>query len=370
MIKKIKSLLYNLFLLFPYSFGQRKKYYKGDEKNSILKFIDLSLWLLRDNQFNHHYYAFGLNIKKSNQNVYIGRKEFLLLKQKAENMLKSAGGFDDIEYAVLTKDKFVANAFFLANCIPCVPVLGLITSDEILYTDGRIEPLDELIRFDEPFVLKNVILEYGEGFMLCTSEGGKISTDGVALSLHELRERVGNGKWVIQKRIKSHEAIRKLNATALNTTRIVTILNGKYPVYITGFQSFATGNAEIDSWGHGSLYVGYNDRESVLKGLGYYHPEVEKYARVEAHPDAGVKFDGYFIPYLNEAVELCLKAHRLLYNNFIIGWDIVITDEGPLILEANERPGMNAVQCIDGGLRFKIREYYNNTVNYIKERTY
>jgi hypothetical protein len=159
-----------------------------------------------------------------------------------------------------------------------------------------------------------------------------------------------------------------VNATALNTTRILTILNGKDPAYLTGFQSFATGNAEIDSWGHGSVYVGFNYRESVLKGLGFYHPAVKKYARVETHPDSGIKFDGYFIPYLNESVELCLKAHRLLYNNFIIGWDVVITDEGPLILEANEKPGMNAVQCIDGGLRYRIKEYYRNTKNYLCEQ--
>jgi hypothetical protein len=189
------------------------------------------------------------------------------------------------------------------------------------------------------------------------------------LDINELCKRLEGSKWVLQKRIKSHETIRKMNATALNTSRIVTILNGKDPEYLTGFQSFATGDTEIDSWGEGSVYVGFNYRKSVLTGLGFYHPTVAKYARAKAHPDSGINFDGYFIPYLNESVELCLKAHRLLYNNFIIGWDIVITDEGPLILEANEKPGMNAVQCIDGGLRYKIMECYSNTINYVGSRS-
>jgi hypothetical protein len=40
--------------------------------------------------------------------------------------------------------------------------------------------------------------------------------------------------------------------------------------------------------------------------------------------------------------------------NFVIGWDVAITDEGPMIVEANEKPGMNVVQCLDGGLRRRI----------------
>ena len=215
-------------------------------------------------------------------------------------------------------------------------------------------------------MLKNVILEYGDGFILCRPVDGGINIDGMNSSLKELKKKLGNGKWVIQNKVSSHETIRKVNASALNTTRIVTIINGKDPVYLTGFQSFATGNAEVDSWGNGSVYVGINYRESVLKGPGHYHPAIQGRALAEQHPDTGIEFNGYYIPYLKEAVDLCSQAHRLLYNHFIIGWDIVITDEGPLILEANEKPGMNAVQCIDGGLRFKIREYYTNTEKYTK----
>jgi len=35
---------------------------------------------------------------------------------------------------------------------------------------------------------------------------------------------------------------------------------------------------------------------------------------------------------------------------------VAITDSGPLIIEANEKPGMNVAQALNGGLRQKIVE--------------
>jgi hypothetical protein len=365
MIKTIKDFLYKLYLLFPYSFGRKKKYLLGNDKSNIRKFVDLFSWLLRDDQFNHHYYSFGLNLKKSRQKEFIGRKEFLAIKYKVEYQLKKDHGFNELSYDVVTKDKFIANAIFTTYDIPSVPVLGLVNCNEIFYTNGKIETLNGLLHFKNPFVLKNVILECGDGFMLCKSIGDKLCINDKIVSIDELRRRLGKGKWIIQNKIESHKRIRSVNSSALNTTRVVTILNRNDPVYLTGFQSFATGNTQIDSWDRGSVYVGINYQNSILVGWGYYHPSISGFARVEEHPDTGIKFDGYSVPFLRESVQICLEGHRLLYNNFVIGWDVVITDNGPFILEANEKPGMNAVQCIDGGLRNIIKEYYRNTINHI-----
>jgi len=41
---------------------------------------------------------------------------------------------------------------------------------------------------------------------------------------------------------------------------------------------------------------------------------------------------------------------QVVYNCFIIGWDLAITMDGPMILEVNEKPGMNVIQCLDKDL--------------------
>jgi len=368
MTNHIKSFLYKIYLLFPYASGQAKIYFRGEEKSFLQRFIELALWLLKDSQFNRNYYAFGLNLKNSNQKEYMGRKEFLFLKNKAEHLLRKNSGLADLSYDVITKDKFISNAFFVANNIPCIPVTGLVSEDKIFYNDGKVKDLDALFEMDSPFVLKQVVLEAGDGFMLCTPKYGKLLIEDKPIDLNGLSHKLGGFKWIIQQRIVSHAAIRKVNATALNTTRIVTIRSGSKCVFLTGFQAFATGSAEIDSWSRGSVYVGIDYRKNQLKGPGYYHPDIEGPGTTGRHPDSHMEFEGYHIPFLNESVDLCLKAHQLLYNHFVIGWDVAITDKGPLIVEANEKPGMNAVQCVDGGLHNEIKSHFLTTANELKSK--
>ena len=369
MIKSIKILLYSFLQIIPYAKGNKKLYFHGSEKSFAKKIIELLLWIVRDKQFNYNYYAFGLNLKNKKLNSYIGRTEFLKLKNQTEQLLRKKKGAENLSYDVITKDKFVSYAYFSANSIPCVPVMGLVSKDQIIFTNGKTGQIKELFEIKYEFVLKNIVLEAGDGFILCKPfNNEKLIINQQETSLQQLRTTIGNDQWVLQQKVQSHGTICKINNTALNTTRIVTILNGKEAIFIGGFQSFATGGETIDSWSKGSIYVGFDPNKSVLIGPGYYHPEIDDKSLAVQHPDTGISFDDFQIPFLKESVELCLRAHCLLYNHFVIGWDVVITDAGPLILEANEKPGMNAVQCVEGGLRHKIKTSFVNTIKYGKNQ--
>jgi hypothetical protein len=133
-------------------------------------------------------------------------------------------------------------------------------------------------------------------------------------------------------------------------------MDGEKPVYLAGFQSFATNKATTDSWSKGSVYVGIDNESLCLKEFGYYNLDVRDKSLVLEHPDSRIAFKGYTVPFLKDAIDLCLKAHNLFYFHFVIGWDVAITNKGPVIVEANEKPGMNAVQCIDGGLHVAVKQ--------------
>jgi hypothetical protein len=331
--------------------GKVKSYHSGQYKGKMLIFKDLLQWMIREGEFNKMYYAAGINLKGSNSAKFIGRKTFLSTKNKVERNLKQKACSSELNYDVLTKDKFISNSILKANGIPCIENIALIHNSEMIFPDGKKELIEALFSLDNRVIIKNTILEAGDGVLVCTFEGDKIRVNDQLYSKEEFRNKLGTQIWVVQNSYHSHNTIRKVNGSALNTTRIVTILNGKKPEYLTGFQSFATNNASTDSWSRGSVYVGLDMEKCCLKESGYYNFEVMGKTIVAEHPDSKIIFNGYTIPFLREAVDLCLKAHDLFYFNFIIGWDIAVTDEGPFIVEVNEKPGMNAVQCIDGGLR-------------------
>jgi hypothetical protein len=66
------------------------------------------------------------------------------------------------------------------------------------------------------------------------------------------------------------------------------------------------------------------------------------------HPNSKIVLDGYQIPFFKEACQLAIKATNYLPNR-IIGWDIAITNEGPIVVEGNEKPSLHITDVAYGG---------------------
>ena len=341
-------------MFFRYLTGRTKQYHSGNGKPVISIFAELLKWEYKEHYFNKMYFAFGLNRKNTLQDDYTGRRTFLKIKDEVEYILKRKAGCKDLNYDIITKDKFFANSIFNANGIPAIENMALIKGNHVLFNDGSRKSLESLLELHGIFYIKNTVLEAGDGIITLDTGNKTFGFKEKKFTIDHFKQIIADKIWIVQEQHHSHKEIKKINATALNTTRIVTIMNGTEPEYLSGFQAFATNDSTNDSWNTGSVYVGIDPENNCLKEFGYYSLHVKNKSLCTSHPDSGIVFKGYKIPFLKEAIELCLKAHQLLYFNFVIGWDVAITDKGPVIVEANEKPGMNAVQCVDGGLKRKI----------------
>ena len=49
-------------------------------------------------------------------------------------------------------------------------------------------------------------------------------------------------------------------------------------------------------------------------------------------------------PYFEKALQLCKKAAKVEKHVRYVGWDIAITDKGPVIVEGNPLPGYDMPQ--------------------------
>ena len=55
--------------------------------------------------------------------------------------------------------------------------------------------------------------------------------------------------------------------------------------------------------------------------------------------------------------EMVYEACRMHPEMTVIGWDVAITDEGPLLIEGNRRPGFDMVQMlVDEGQKYVIED--------------
>lgn len=341
----------------------------SNNKSKIIIIKDLLTWFFKEHEFNQYYLAFDLIDRSKLQDEYVGRRTLYKIIQKAEHIItenhQGKNHNYHVTYQLMTKDKFIAQSCLNAFNIKCIPLIGLIY-DEKFVTRDKILKISDLVSISE-FVLKCLSKESSEGFYLCkVIDNYCISVNNTLYQLENFKQLISRRIFVVQPVIKSHSAIRKFNDTALNTTRIVTIRNGPEIIYLGGFQSLATGREYTDNWSKGAVYVGFDHENNILTEKGFFHPLLRKSFVTEIHPDSGIQFAGYCIPFLNEAVKLCIYAHHIFYNHFLLGWDIAITDEGPIIVEVNERPGMNAFQVINGGVKKKVMECYFNTRKYFE----
>jgi len=351
--------IYKYLIVFKkiilYSLGRASKYYQGNEKSGFRKFVDLTLHFFKTGEFNTMYYAFGLNLSGSKPSDFIGKKQLNRIVLKRNTSLRRNGTQANIRgYDILTGDKFYLSSILKSQGLPVVDNIGLVVQGQFIDRKGNVYPIEQVLQLQMPVLFKNTRLEYNEGLLLMEHDTDGFFVNKRKVSKQALLKHFSGQPWVVQDICRSSAEIRKINDTALNTTRIVTLFNQGRPQYLTGFQAFAT-NAELtDSWGKRAVYVGFDPVSQTLREYGFYHPYMKPDGITDHHPDSQVYFKGYRIPGLASAVKLCMDAHRYLYYTCLIGWDVAITDDGPKILEANEKPGMNAVQCVDGGLRNKL----------------
>lgn len=80
-------------------------------------------------------------------------------------------------------------------------------------------------------------------------------------------------------------------------------------------------------------------------------PRLNGVELVEQHPDTGQSFAAETIPFWAAAVDLVCHAHGTVpaFSRFVfLGWDVAITADGPLLIEANSGWGAGNLQSGDG----------------------
>ena len=102
--------------------------------------------------------------------------------------------------------------------------------------------------------------------------------------------------------------------------------------------------------------VGITEDGRLMK-YGYFKPQYG--TKTTEHPDSHIVFENYQIPFYKEAVEMALQIHAHLYRCHSIGWDIAITENGPVFIEANDRWESRLLQTLHGGLNKKCGQYFD-----------
>jgi hypothetical protein len=97
---------------------------------------------------------------------------------------------------------------------------------------------------------------------------------------------------------------------------------------------FGVGNAHVDNWSSGGIAVGVDHHNGRLMEVAF-----DKHGnRFHNHPDSKQAFLGFQLPYWEETVEIAMKLQMAANFYRLIGVDVAITPDGPILIEMNANP--------------------------------
>lgn len=177
----------------------------------------------------------------------------------------------------------------------------------------------------------------------------KLTRAGLKNELDVIFDSLINGYYVHTEIIKQHGEINKIHDKSVSTLRIISLITSEnQPKIISVFMRFGVGNSVVDNASSGGFFVGVNIDKGTLKDTGHYLLEYGG-AQIKKHPDSGFVFEGFKVPYFKEACEEVLKG-ILVIPDRLIGWDVAITPNGPIIVEPNDGPHLEMSDIAYGGL--------------------
>jgi hypothetical protein len=160
----------------------------------------------------------------------------------------------------------------------------------------------------------------------------------------ELGDEFREHDCLVQPFIENHPDIAHVTNGALASLRIVTGLDARGQAeFVTALIALPHGVRESSVAG---IFCSIEYESGRIRRAAF--PEGEEIAN---HPDTGAPIIGVTVPYWHESINLVLRAHAVAFSGFaFLGWDIALTKEEPLLLEANSGWGAIFHQMLDGPL--------------------
>lgn len=130
-----------------------------------------------------------------------------------------------------------------------------------------------------------------------------------------------------------------LHPYAVNTCRVITLLKDGIVHVIAAYLRIGNGNI-VDNFNSGGMVVPINKETGRIE-----YPALDKAGNLyEAHPLTGVPIKGFVIPLWDQVLTLVKEAGLIVPQVGLVGWDVCVTKDGPILIEGNDFPGHDIYQ--------------------------
>ena len=201
---------------------------------------------------------------------------------------------------------------------------------------------------DNVWVVRNV--EYKEEDALLTR------FDGAQLWLSEVLQE---SPLIFESLIKQTDQFSSFNPSSVNTVRFMTTLypDGEVKIIATFIKIGRAGRCVDNAGGGGNVDVNI-DVETGRIEYAIQYDGWRKIKEIDVHPDTGQQLNGVIINNWDAIKEEVKRYQQSFPYCKAAGWDIAITDEGPVVIEVNDSWDRTGQYFIRRGWRDEIIDCY------------
>jgi hypothetical protein len=268
---------------------------------------------------------------------------------------------NDPGWRALANDKLVCLAQLRAFGLPVSRTVAIHPGHRIFPDARRLDSLEDVagfLRGDAPYPLfcKPIEGTLGRGAVALIGyhrmSDELLVKDGTRLPVSVfLRQAIAMnpGGTVFQELVAPHPALRAICGDRLPSVRALVLNGPQGPVLHRAVFRIPTGTNMVDNFRHGllgNLLASVDPSDGTIRrvivGTGLALQERDH------HPDTGHSLVRLPIPDWSALVDVCRSAASVMSGMRIQGWDIALSDRGPLLLEVNFLGDLDLYQVADG----------------------
>ena len=283
----------------------------------------------------------------------------------AENSAFNAGltGPAYEAHAAVFIDKLEVERRLSAEGLPVARSRAYVTTGEV--PDHAPNPLgspEEVVRFlsdpsHHPLFGKPRASSFSLGAALFErpgeDEGTLVLGNGTTVEIEALATEIctdwGDG-YLLQDQLRNHADLRRHLGPATGLLRVVTLLAESGPEVLYAVQRLPSPSAMHDNATTGMrAHAGIDLATGKVAHIGVFGRGGARKRLNWMLPDEALV--GMRLPFFDEAMDLARSVHRLFPKLALVGADIALTDDGPVVVELNSNPWATTYQAgFDRGL--------------------
>lgn len=204
----------------------------------------------------------------------------------------------------------------------------------------------KFIQDNKKFIIKPIGKYGGKNIKICNIE--QESPKSIFAKLLSM------GGSVCEELINQCDDMACYHPSSVNTIRIVTYFENNKLSIVFAILRIGTGNSSVDNTSSGGIAAAIDIETGRVISDGLVKMD-KKLASYSKHPDTNIQINGSVIPKWKDLISMLDGLVRVLPEQKYIGWDMALTNDGWVMVEANPKPLISTIQILEQkGYREKI----------------